>query len=126
VLYDAGLGSPSYGDYWGAKSATWKLAPNRDGFKIIGNVLDGSVLIRQHKVTQLIGKLGGDLNAGSSVSASVYVGAGGSEAGSEYSVTLQDWLIASGKKIASDAKIIALLINGVWYLSEAGSCTVSQ
>lgn len=126
AAYDDGLGTPAYGDSWGAKSGSWQLAPNRDGFDILGNPTAGRVLVRQHKVTSLIGKLAADLNSASSASATVWLGAGGSEAASEYSVTLQDWLIPSGQKLASGTAIIGHLINGIWYLSEAGACTVAE
>ncbi len=126
AAYDDGMGTPAYGNSWGAKSGTWKLAPNRDGFDIVGNPTAGRVLVRQHKVTSLIGKLAADLNAASTASATVWLGPGGSEAAGEYSVSLQDWLIPSGRKIVSGTAIIAHLINGIWYLSEAGTCTVAE
>lgn len=126
AAYDDGSGTPAFGDSWGAKSGSWKLAPNRDGFDVLGNSTAGRVLVRQHKVTQLIGKLAADLSSGSTASATVWLGAGGSEAASGYSATLQDWLIPSGQKLASGTSIIAHLINGVWYLTEAGACTVPE
>jgi hypothetical protein len=118
ALYNDGDGAPSYGQSWGAKNAQWKLGINRDGFDILGNPTNGRVLVRQHKVTQLKGKLAADINSGSTASATVWIESGASE----YSVTLQDWMIPSGDKILSGTPIIGLLINGVWYLIAGGDC----
>src|SRR2546430_7518534 len=35
AAYDSDLGTPAYGDSWGAKSGTWKLAPNREDRKSV-------------------------------------------------------------------------------------------
>jgi len=132
-LYDASESDPTFDQYWGAKDGEWKLFKNRDGFQVLGNpkTLFGDdsdtpttkrILVRQHKVTMLIGKLGGSISAGGTQSATVWIGAGGSESSSGSTVTLRDWFIPSGKSIASGTKIEGHLINGVWYLSEAGAC----
>lgn len=127
AAYD-GSGTPSFGTVWGAKSGQWTLSQNRDGFSVYGasNTSKQRTLVEQFFVTKIIGKLDGDLNSGSSGSAKIWVRAGGAEAVSEYSITIQDWLIPSGRKIVDKTKIIALYVNGVWYLSEAGDCSKPQ
>lgn len=70
------------------------------------------------------GKLDADLNAGSSAAFSVWEGATLADSGRN--VTLYDWFITTGKKIASGTKCSAVWNSGKWYLEVPAACEEDQ
>jgi len=73
----------------------------------------------------IIGVLAADLTYRTSTGANVTIktGAPGSEVGTA-TVKGYDWLLASGKKIASGANVICVSVNGYHYVVAASTCPV--
>lgn len=127
--YDSG--APVIGDFYGAYASNWTA--KKDGIKSFIQCLgitDATNKIAQGVIgsssTDIkIGILGADLTYHTSSGASVTVktGAPGSETGSD-TITAYDWLLASGKKIASGAYVVCANINGYYYVINSSTCPV--
>lgn len=70
---------------------------------------------------KLLGKLDGDLTQATG-SATMSVWEGSTLADSGRNVTVYDWFLATGKKIASGAKVAAEFKSGKWYVDTTGTC----
>lgn len=114
VAYDTG--TPAYGEEWGAKTGQWTLNKNRPGFIIEGgNKTSAGVtatVARQHVVTDLICKADSSIAKGATGTCSVYMGASGAEAVTEYDITGS----ALGAAITLAKWSVLFLRNGVWYV----------
>jgi hypothetical protein len=120
VAYDDGDGTPNIADIeWGAKQDQWTLAKYRPGFHIEGGTKltagVNAVVARQRVVTDMIGKLtgGSAIAKGSTGSVTVWMGAQGAEAASEYVLTCS----AEWAAVEPDLWLAISLFNGVWYVS---------
>jgi hypothetical protein len=69
---------------------------------------------------KLFGKLDGDLFANSSATMSIWEGA--PLADSSRNITVYDWFLPSGKKLASGAKVAAFWASGKWYVDTTDTC----
>lgn len=70
---------------------------------------------------KLFGKLDADLTQATG-SATMSVWEGATLADSGRNVTVYDWFLATGKKIASGAKVAAEWKSGKWYVDTTGTC----
>ncbi len=70
---------------------------------------------------KLFGKLDGDLTQATGY-ATMSIWEGSTLADSNRNVTVYDWFLASGKKIASGAKVAAEWKSGKWYVDTTGTC----
>lgn len=116
VAYRSGSGTPAYGEEWGAKNAQWTLEKNRPGFKIEGGIKStagvDAIVARQHLVTDLIGKPDSDIAKGATGTVSIYMGAQGAEAVTEYDLTCS----ALGAAVTGSKWCVVFWRNGVWYV----------
>lgn len=116
VAYRSASGTPVNGEEWGAKSAQWTLEKNRPGFIIDGGTKTtagvSAVSARQHVVRDLIGKPDADIAKGSTGTVSVWMGASGSEAVTEYDITCR----ALGAAVTGSKYAVLFFRNGVWYV----------
>lgn len=116
VAYREAAGTPALDEEWGAKNGQWTLEKNRPGFIIHGGTKltagVNAVVARQHLVTDLIGKADSDIAKGATGTVSVYMGASGAEAATEYDITCS----ALGYAITGDLWVGLMLRNGVWYV----------
>ena len=69
---------------------------------------------------KLVGKLDGDLAAGSSATMSIWEG--NTLADSGRNITVYDWFLPSEKKLASGAKVAAFWASGKWYVDTTDTC----
>ncbi len=69
---------------------------------------------------KLVGKLDGDLAAGSSATMSIWEG--NTLADSGRNITVYDWFLPTGKKLASGAKVAAFWASGKWYVDTTDTC----
>jgi hypothetical protein len=114
VLYNASAGTPAVDEEWGAKSGQWSLEKYRPGFLVTGGNDTEATTTRawQRIVTDLIGKADANISSNSTGTVSVFMGAGGSEAATEYDLTCRARFAAvTGSKLAAIA-----LRNGIWYV----------
>lgn len=118
ALYDSGDGTPTVGQRWGPRNASWKLRKNAPGFEIIGDADTSTttVLVRYTPVVTLLGKTDASHAKGASGTVSVYAGTLGSETDSTDNVTAWNRFaaISSGKWVrmlwlasSDDIEIIA-------------------
>jgi hypothetical protein len=70
---------------------------------------------------KLFGKLDGDLTQATG-SATMSVWEGSTLADSGRNVTVYDWFLPTGKKIASGAKVAAVWNSGKWYVDTTDTC----
>jgi hypothetical protein len=69
---------------------------------------------------KLVGKLDGDLAAGSSATMSIWEGNTLTDSGRN--ITVYDWFLPTGKKLASGAKVAAFWASGKWYVDTTDTC----
>ena len=69
---------------------------------------------------RLVGKLDADLTAGSSATMSIWEGSTLADSGRN--VTVYDWFLPTGKKIASGARVAAVWNSGKWYVDTTDTC----
>ena len=69
-------------------------------------------------------KLDADLNAGSSCTASIWVGDPLADTGDNQ--TVYDWFLETGYKLESGAKVMLTLMSGKWYVTMSDTCPVAQ
>jgi hypothetical protein len=117
VLYNNSAGTPAVDEEWGAKTGQWSLEKNRPGFVITGgNENDGSLYwtrAKQHIVTSLKGKAGSGISKGATGSVTIWMGASGAEASTEYSITCS----ALGAEITAAKFVVVWFESGVWYVA---------
>lgn len=117
VLYNSSSGSPAIDEEWGVKSGQWTLEKNRPGFLITGgndtNGTDYWTRAKQHLVTMLKGKPDADIAKGATGTVSIYMGAQGVEAVTEYDITGS----ALGAAVTADKWVVVWFESGVWYVS---------
>lgn len=118
VAYNSSAGTPAAHEEWGAKSGQWTLEKNRPGFIIDGGEKTTAgvtaVGATQRIVTDLIGKADSSISNGSTGTVSIWMGASGSEAATEYDLTCRARFGAvTGSKWAAIA-----FRNGVWYVGK--------
>lgn len=117
VLYNTSSGTPAIDEEWGAKTAQWSIEKNRPGFHITGgNETDGGVFrtrARQRIVTDLIGKADSSISKGGTGTVSIYMGASGAEAATEYDITCS----ALGTAMTGSKWAVVFFREGVWYVA---------
>lgn len=117
VAYREAAGTPVNGEEWGAKDGQWTLEKNRPGFIIDGGTKNtggvDAVSARQLIVRDLIGKADADIAKGSTGTVSVWMGAQGAEAATEYDITCS----ALWAAITGSLWVAIAFRNGVWYVS---------
>jgi hypothetical protein len=69
---------------------------------------------------KLVGKLDGDLAAGSSATMSIWEGSTLADSGRD--ITVYDWFLPAGKKLASGARVAAVWNSGKWYVDTTDTC----
>lgn len=82
------------------------------------------VRIGQPVYPSLSGKLDADLNQGSSATVSIWDGDPLADTGRN--VTGYDWMLDSGKKLATGTKVWLVWRTGKWYVIQAAPCPVAQ
>lgn len=117
VAYRSASGTPALSDWeWGAKSGQWTLEKNRPGFHVCGGTKTTAgvnvMVARQRVVTDLIGKADSSISKGSTGTVSVWMGAQGAEAATEYDLTCS----ALGAAMTSAKWAVIFLRHGVWYV----------
>lgn len=112
VLYDTG--TPAIDEEWGAKSGQWSLAENRPGFLITGDADTTAMTVRakQHLVTNLKGKPDSNISKGSTGTVSIWMGAQGAEAVTEYDITCSALYAA----VTASKGVVVWFESGVWYV----------
>jgi hypothetical protein len=115
VLYNDSSGTPAIDEEWGAKSGQWSLEKNRPGFLITGgtDTTDHLTRAKQHIVTSLKGKPDSTISLNAAGTVSIWMGASGSEAVTEYDITCRAW----GAAVTSAKKVIVWFESGVWYVA---------
>jgi hypothetical protein len=116
VAYRSGSGTPVNGEEWGAKDDQWTLEKNRPGFIIDGGTKTTAgvtaVSARQLVVRDLIGKPDSSISKGSTGTVSIWMGASGAEAATEYDITCS----AKGAAVTGSKFVVVFFRNGVWYV----------
>lgn len=115
AMYDTG--TPAVNEEWGAKSGQWSLSVNRPGFLVRGGpfTVAGQTVVAatQQEVKRLIGKADSTgTKGGSAITVSVWMGAGNSEAVTEYGISAFPKFAA----IATSKFVGLEYLNGNWYV----------
>ena len=125
AAYDTGGATPTLGDDLGPEDGNWKLTADRFGFMALETGADGLVWVQPRGFQWRLAKLDGPLAEGSSASASVYTDKTLSAVDSGETITVYDWMLASGDPdIPANTDVIAIKSpesNLWWAIRTAGS-----
>lgn len=102
--------------------ACWGVEADR-GVAALRGVKDAAPIweiVQNPGKPRLFGKLDGDLAAGSSATMSIW--GGSTLADSGRNITVHDWFLPTGKKLASGAKVAAFWASGKWYVDTTNTC----
>lgn len=113
--------APAAYSCWGPTVDSFELTVNRPGFFATGLALTSPTRMQvfPYPITQLIGKLDGDLDADNTATMSVWASTPNTEADTSFNVTVYDWMLGAGETNSSGKKVAAVWKGGGWYVTAA-------